>query len=161
MRKLNARKYILRNINDNAVQGRLPENYLTRKIIARNILDTKYLRFTVEHAVWHKINGGHWLVDWCVLVCSCYFFYLFPCVEYLSSMDRLHCQWFKHNILQWFLHMDGFLYMHQENMPHMTSVILYALQFLPWVGLPAQDILLFCGDTKFVCLIFCLYTCVC
>ena len=30
-------KYI-RNINDNAVQGRLSENYLTRKIIARNIL---------------------------------------------------------------------------------------------------------------------------
>ena len=31
-RKLNTRKYI-RNINDNAVQGRLSENDLTRKII--------------------------------------------------------------------------------------------------------------------------------
>ena len=37
----------MRTINDNVVQGRLSENYLTRKIIARNILDTKYSRFTV------------------------------------------------------------------------------------------------------------------
>ena len=40
--KINARKYI-HNIDDNVVQGRLSENYLMRKIIARNILDTKYL----------------------------------------------------------------------------------------------------------------------
>ena len=39
--KLNAQKYI-HNINDNVVQGRLSENYLTRKI-----LDTKYSQFTV------------------------------------------------------------------------------------------------------------------
>ena len=39
----------MRDINDNAVQGRLSENYLTRKIIAWkfNILDTKYSRFMV------------------------------------------------------------------------------------------------------------------
>ena len=44
--KIKRTKYI-RNINDNAVQRRLSENYLTRKIIAWNILDTKYSRFTV------------------------------------------------------------------------------------------------------------------
>ena len=32
----------MHNINDNAVQGRLSENYLTRKFITLNILDTKY-----------------------------------------------------------------------------------------------------------------------
>ena len=39
----------MRNINDNAVQDRLSENYLTQKIIARNIkfLYMKYLRFMV------------------------------------------------------------------------------------------------------------------
>ena len=45
VRELNMQKYI-HNINDNAVQGRLSENYL---IIAQNILDTKYLQFTVTH----------------------------------------------------------------------------------------------------------------
>ena len=44
--KIKRTKY-LRNINDNAVQGCLSENYLTRKIIAWNILDTKYSQFTV------------------------------------------------------------------------------------------------------------------
>ena len=39
----------MRNINDNAVQGRLSKNYLTRKIIAWNISDTKYSRFTVPN----------------------------------------------------------------------------------------------------------------
>ena len=39
--KIKRMKY-MRYINDNAVQGRLSENYLTRKIIAWNILDTKY-----------------------------------------------------------------------------------------------------------------------
>ena len=37
-------------INDNVVRGRLSENYLTRKFIARNICDAKYSRFTVRHA---------------------------------------------------------------------------------------------------------------
>ena len=47
--KIKHTKYMrMRNINDNAVQDRLSENYLTRKIIARNILDTKYSRFTVH-----------------------------------------------------------------------------------------------------------------
>ena len=47
VRKLNAQKYI-RNINDNAVQGRLSENYSTWKIITWNIiLDTKYSQITV------------------------------------------------------------------------------------------------------------------
>ena len=32
---------------DIAVQGGLSENYLMRKIIAQNILDTKYSRFMV------------------------------------------------------------------------------------------------------------------
>ena len=41
--KIKRTKY-MRNINDNAVQGRLSENYLTRKIIAWNILGTKYSR---------------------------------------------------------------------------------------------------------------------
>lgn len=41
MRKLNARKY-MRIINGNAVRGRLSENYLTRKFIARNIRDLRY-----------------------------------------------------------------------------------------------------------------------
>ena len=44
--KIKRTKY-MRNINDNAVQGHLSENCLTRKIIARNILDTKYSRFMV------------------------------------------------------------------------------------------------------------------
>ena len=44
--KIKRTKY-MRNINDNAVQGRLSENYLTREIITWNILDTKYSRFTV------------------------------------------------------------------------------------------------------------------
>ena len=34
-------------INDNVVRGRLSENYLTRKFIARNICDAKYSQFTV------------------------------------------------------------------------------------------------------------------
>ena len=38
----------MRNINDNAVC--LSENYMTGKIITWNILDTKYLRFTVMAA---------------------------------------------------------------------------------------------------------------
>ena len=38
---------IMHIINDNAVRGRLSENYLTRKFIAPNIFDTKYSRFTV------------------------------------------------------------------------------------------------------------------
>ena len=44
--KIKRTKY-MRNINDNAVQGRLSENYLMWKIIAWNILDTKYSQFTV------------------------------------------------------------------------------------------------------------------
>ena len=44
--KIKRTKY-MRNINDNAVQGRLSENYLTRKIITWNILDTKYPQFMV------------------------------------------------------------------------------------------------------------------
>ena len=32
--KIKRTKYMRNNINDNAVQGRLSENYLTRKIIA-------------------------------------------------------------------------------------------------------------------------------
>ena len=42
MQKLNTQKYI-RNIDDNVVQGRLSENYLTRKIIAQNIRDLWYM----------------------------------------------------------------------------------------------------------------------
>ena len=38
----------MRNINNNAVQCYLSKNYLTRKNIALNILDTKYSRFTVS-----------------------------------------------------------------------------------------------------------------
>ncbi len=38
-------------INANAVRGRLSENYLTRKFIARNIFDTKYSRFTVSYSL--------------------------------------------------------------------------------------------------------------
>ena len=41
------RTNIMRIINANAVRSRLSENYLTRKLIARNIFDTKYYRFTV------------------------------------------------------------------------------------------------------------------
>ena len=44
--KIKHMKY-MRNINNNAVQGRLSENYLTQKIIAWIILDMKYSRFTV------------------------------------------------------------------------------------------------------------------
>ena len=39
------RTKIMRIINDNAVRGRLSENYLTRKFFARNICDVKYLQF--------------------------------------------------------------------------------------------------------------------
>ena len=42
------RTNIMRIINNNAVRGRLSENYLTRKFIARNICDAKYSRFTVS-----------------------------------------------------------------------------------------------------------------
>ena len=38
----------MHNINDNAVQGRLSENYLTWKFMAWNILDTKYSQITVS-----------------------------------------------------------------------------------------------------------------
>ena len=38
----------MHNINDNAVQGRLSENYLMQKIIAQN---TKYSRFMVVHVL--------------------------------------------------------------------------------------------------------------
>ena len=41
------RMKIMRIINDNALRGRLSENYLTQKFIARNICDTKYSRFMV------------------------------------------------------------------------------------------------------------------
>ena len=44
--KIKHMKY-MRNINDNAVQDRLSENYLTQKIIAWNILDMKYSQFKV------------------------------------------------------------------------------------------------------------------
>ena len=46
IRKLNTRKPKC-TINGNVVQGSLSEYYLTRKIIARNILDTKESQFTV------------------------------------------------------------------------------------------------------------------
>ena len=36
------RTKIMRIINDNAVRGRLSENYLTQKFIAQNICDAKY-----------------------------------------------------------------------------------------------------------------------
>ena len=45
----------MHNINDNVVQGRLSENYLTWKIIAWNILDTKYSRITVHHINWYSV----------------------------------------------------------------------------------------------------------
>jgi hypothetical protein len=38
------------------VQGCLSENYLTRKIIARNILDTKYLQFTVHDNIRYTMS---------------------------------------------------------------------------------------------------------
>ena len=38
---------VMCTINGNAVQGCLSETFLTRKIIAQNILDTKYSQFTV------------------------------------------------------------------------------------------------------------------
>ena len=38
---------IMHILNDNAVRGRLSENYLIRKFIAQNICDAKYSRFTV------------------------------------------------------------------------------------------------------------------
>ena len=41
------RMKIMHIINDNAVRGRLSENDLTRKFIARNICDVKYSRFTI------------------------------------------------------------------------------------------------------------------
>ena len=45
VQKLNTRKYMHKNV----VQGCLSENFFTRKLIAQNILDTKYLRFTVNY----------------------------------------------------------------------------------------------------------------
>ena len=49
MRKLNARKNNnVQYLCNYAVQGCLSKNYLTRKIIARNILDTKYSQFIVN-----------------------------------------------------------------------------------------------------------------
>ena len=54
---------IMQIINDNAVRGRLSENYLTRKFIARNICDAKYLRFTVfhlQHACMFLTIGTSW-----------------------------------------------------------------------------------------------------
>ena len=38
----------MRIVSANAVRGRLSENYLTRKFIARIIFDTKFSRFTVQ-----------------------------------------------------------------------------------------------------------------
>ena len=45
--KIKRTKYI-RNINDNAVQGRLSENYLTRK--TRNIRDLRYCILLYSHS---------------------------------------------------------------------------------------------------------------
>ena len=42
-------------MRDNAVQGALSENYLTRKFIAQNICDMKYSRFMVYPYVY----GSH------------------------------------------------------------------------------------------------------
>ena len=49
----------IKHINDNVVQSRLSENYLTQKIIAWNIkfLDTKYSRFTVTGLVYVPVNN--------------------------------------------------------------------------------------------------------
>ena len=52
------RTNIMRIINANVVRGRLPENYLTRKLITLNIFDTKYYRFTV---VANIANGYNFL----------------------------------------------------------------------------------------------------
>ena len=62
--KIKRTKY-MRNINDNTVQGRLSENYFTRKIIiAWNILDTKYLWFTVFRRFYvYKLWLGHYDCD--------------------------------------------------------------------------------------------------
>ena len=55
--KIKRTKYV-HNINNNAVQGRLSENYITRKIIAWNILDTKYSRFTVYVKIVTHVGYG-------------------------------------------------------------------------------------------------------
>ena len=65
--KIKCMKY-MHNINDNAVQGRLSENYLTWKIIAWNSLDTKYSRFTVYTWLpvqwnWTPLQGYPWNED--------------------------------------------------------------------------------------------------
>ena len=44
MQKLNMRKYMC-NINDNAVQGRLPKN--AKNYRTKSMLNTKYSQFTV------------------------------------------------------------------------------------------------------------------
>ena len=46
----------MRSINNDVVQGHLSKNYLTQKIIAWNILDTKYLRFTVDYILILKFS---------------------------------------------------------------------------------------------------------
>ena len=67
MRKLKC----IRNINDIAVQGRLSENYLTQKIIARNILDTKYSRFTVHNCTTVAQKGHvHYPIQYFLLPCN-------------------------------------------------------------------------------------------
>ena len=54
MRKLNDTN-IMRIIYGNVVQGRLSENYLTRKLIARNIFYTKYSRTRVIPILYHVL----------------------------------------------------------------------------------------------------------
>ena len=47
----------------NAVRGRLSENYLTRKFIARNICDTKYLQFTVCCVHYVHVHAGGVVIE--------------------------------------------------------------------------------------------------
>ena len=64
------RKYV-HNINDNEVQSCFSENYLTWKIIARNIFDMKYSWFTVSV---FKACKDRYLVELyivCLLLLSC------------------------------------------------------------------------------------------
>ena len=118
MRKLIVRKY-MRNINDNAVQGRLSENYLTRKFIAWNISDTKYSRFTVfgvtveeynihvhvcinKHSVWWmskkslvSLNLLHvYYIQWKLFSDSHFSYNYSPC-HYLEGTKDAFCYKFR------------------------------------------------------------------
>ena len=90
MQKLNTRKYIMGNINGNAVLGTLSENYFKQKFIARNICNLRYV-----HNIYPTYEYS------CTIICNKQGITgIFPPWGY-KGMDTLYIVWSSLWLLFW------------------------------------------------------------